>query len=654
MERFPIDVTMVPVGPVRGTIRPPGSKSITNRAFLVAALADGESRLDGWLDADDTQAMRIALSALGVALEPDGSTMVVQGRSGRLSAPDEAVDVRSSGTTARFITAAAVLADGPVHVDGSAQLRRRPIEPLVAALRSAGVDVDYLVATGALPICVHPAPLPGGRLAIDASVSSQFASGLMLVSPFAEADTEIDFVDGVAVSRSYLETTAEVMRAFGAAVSVNGSVSVGSAHQYVGRSYDIEADASAATYPFVAGAITRGAVTVIGIPSTSTQADLGVLEVLSAMGCSIERGPTSITVTAPPDGKLRAVDADLSLAPDGALGIAVACLFADGTSTLRGLSTLRFKETDRLAALANELSKLGANVEGGDDTLVIVPGPLRGARIATYDDHRMAMAFSLAGLVIPDVVIDDPGCVSKTWPGYWTDLEELRPGSVVAGPTATIVAIDGPGGVGKTTVSRTLAEKLGLGHLDTGAFYRGATAAVLRSGVPISDPVAVVDTVHRARLTYRDGMLLLDGVDVSDEIRGSAVTSAVSAVAAIPEVRDRMVQLQRRWVAHQPRGAVVEGRDIGTVVFPDADLKIFLTARPDVRARRRAGEVADADVGSIQQDLERRDRADSSREVSPLRAADDAVVIDTSDLPMEGVVEVALSHVAHLGDQLIN
>ncbi|MBT8208010.1 MAG: 3-phosphoshikimate 1-carboxyvinyltransferase, partial [Acidimicrobiia bacterium] len=397
MERFPIDVTMVPVGPVRGTIRPPGSKSITNRAFLVAALADGESRLEGWLDADDTQAMRTALSALGAELAPEGSTMVVRGRSGRLSAPEEAVDVRSSGTTARFITAAAALADGPVRVDGSAQLRRRPIEPLVVALRSAGVGVDYLVATGALPICVHPAPLPGGHLAIDASVSSQFASGLMLVSPFAERDTEIDFVDGVAVSRTYLETTAEVMRAFGASVSVDESVSVGSGRQYVGRHYEIEADASAATYPLVAGAITGGVVTVIGIPAASTQADLGVLDVLSAMGCTVDRRPTSITLSAPSDGKLQPVDVDLSLAPDGALSIAVACLFASGPSTLRGLSTLRFKETDRLTALATELGKLGADTTVTDDTIVVVPGAPSGARITTYDDHRMAMAFSLAG-----------------------------------------------------------------------------------------------------------------------------------------------------------------------------------------------------------------------------------------------------------------
>lgn len=646
MDRFPIDVTMVPVGPVNGTIRPPGSKSITNRAFLVAALASGTSQLNGWLDADDTQAMRDALTGLGVTMTPNGATMVVEGRSGRLAAPQESVDVRSSGTTARFITAAAALADGPVRVDGSAQLRRRPIEPLVASLQSAGVEVDYLVATGALPICVHPASLGGGRVLVDASVSSQFASGLMLVSPYAHADTEIDFVDGVAVSRSYLETTAEVMRAFGARVVVGDSVSVSAGSPYKARSYDIEADASAAIYPLVAGAITGGEVTVEGIPAASTQSDLGVLEVLEAMGCRVVRSKTHIMLCAPIDGELHGVDADLSQAPDGALALAVACAFATGPSTLRGLSTLRYKETDRLTALATELSKIGAEVVVGDDSLRVVPGAHRGARIETYDDHRMAMAFSLAGLVIPGVVIDNPGCVAKTWPGYWTSLEELGAGSVVAGPTATIVAIDGPGGVGKTTVSRTLADRLGLGHLDTGAFYRGATAAVLRSGVSISDPVAVVDTVHKAQLSYTNGQLLLDGIDISEEIRSTAVTSAVSAVAAIPEVRDRMVQLQRRWVAHQPRGAVVEGRDIGTVVFPDADLKIFLTARPEIRARRRAGEVEDADVGSIQQDLERRDRADSSREVSPLRAADDAVIIDTSDLPIETVVDNALEHVA--------
>ena len=411
-------------GPLDGRLRVPGSRSIANRALVCAALASGRSRLDGVDESDDTAAMREGLRALGVAVETGDGSWSVEGCGGRLPARGATVDARASGTTARFLTAAATLAAGPTLVDGSARMRERPIEDLAAALRALGAPVEVLGRGGCPPLRVAGGGLPGGRARIDARRSSQYVSGILLAAPCAAHDVELEFVEGAAVSRAFLELTAEVMRAFGAELVLEAGGAKVRTRPYAARDYGVEPDAQSAVYPLAAAAIAGGRVLVAGIPPESRQTDLRVLEVLERMGCRVSRTREGIELRGPAEG-LRAIDVDMNEIPDAVLALAVVALFADGASTLRNIAHLRIKESDRLAALESELRKLGARAHAGPDSLRIEPGPLRGARIATYDDHRMAMAFALAGLRIPGVEIEDPECVAKTWPGYFEALDSL-------------------------------------------------------------------------------------------------------------------------------------------------------------------------------------------------------------------------------------
>jgi 3-phosphoshikimate 1-carboxyvinyltransferase len=404
----------------------PGSKSITNRAALVAALARGESELAGCLDSDDTEAMREALGALGVVITVRGDIWTVRGANGVLRAPRAPLDARASGTTARFLTAAATLADGPVEIDGAPRMRERPIQDLVDCLRALGAGVDVLGAKGCPPLRVHPG-LRGGRAPIDARRSSQFVSAVLMAAPYAREDVTLDPVEGVMVSTPYVDLTLAVMRAFGADArwSPHGSLHVTAGRHYEAARYTVECDASAAAYPFCAAAIAGGRVRVAGVPEGSLQADFRLLDVLERMGCAVTREPGAVTVARAPEASLAGVDVDMNEMPDAVLALAVVALFADGPTRIENVANLRIKETDRLAALERELAKLGARAEAGPDWLAIEPGPLRGAAIDTYDDHRMAMSFALAGLRVPGVVIRDPGCVAKTWPDFFAMLDAL-------------------------------------------------------------------------------------------------------------------------------------------------------------------------------------------------------------------------------------
>jgi 3-phosphoshikimate 1-carboxyvinyltransferase len=426
MPRLPDPIAILPRGPLDARVRVPGSKSITNRALLVAALAEGPSQLRGALASDDTEAMARSLRRLGVGVETSGTTWTVRGSGARLRRPDGPLDVGNSGTTARFLTAAACLAEGPVEIDGDARMRERPIGDLIEALRALGARCEALGPGACPPVRVEGGPLAGGRAVIDASRSSQYVSGVLLAAPYAKADVVLELAGGRLISRPYVELTLQVMRAFGASAgwTPEGHLRVASGAGYRGRAFDIEPDASAAAYPFCAAAIAGGRVRVDGLPQDSIQADLGLLPILASMGCRIRRGPDFAEVTGP-EGSLRPVDVDLNDLPDAALALAVVALFADGTSRIRNVGSLRIKETDRLAALEAELTRLGARATAGPEDLTIEPGALHGAVIRTYRDHRMAMAFALAGLRVPGVLIQDPSCVAKTWPDYFSMLDGL-------------------------------------------------------------------------------------------------------------------------------------------------------------------------------------------------------------------------------------
>jgi 3-phosphoshikimate 1-carboxyvinyltransferase len=417
---------ITPRGPLDAQVRVPGSKSITNRALLIAALATGTSRLRGGLRSDDTDAMRGALARLGCRVEAEGSVWQVSGRAGRFRAPDGPLDVMNSGTTARFLTAAAALAEGPVVVDGNERMRERPIQALVDALLRLGAGCETLGADGCPPVRIEGGGLPGGSTEIDArKSSSQFVSALLLVAPYADRDVEITLTGGSVISRPYVDLTLQGMADFGAEAGWHseGVLRVSAGKTYRARDFSIEADASAAAYPFCAAAIAGGRVRVQGIAPDSLQPDFRLLDLLARMGCRVRRGSDWAEVEGPE--QLRAIDVDMNDLPDAALALAVVTLFADGPSRIRNVPNLRIKETDRLAALEAELRRLGAVAEAGDDELRVAPAPLHGARVRTYDDHRMAMAFALAGLRVPGATIQDPGCVAKTWPDYFSMLGQL-------------------------------------------------------------------------------------------------------------------------------------------------------------------------------------------------------------------------------------
>lgn len=409
-------------GPIDAIVRPPGSKSATNRALIIASLArGGVTRLWGALEADDTAVMRSCLRSLGVMIDDIDDPWLVLGTEGRLAVPSDVLDVGASGTTARFITAISALVPGQVKIDGTDRMRQRPIGDLTGALRQLGAEVE--TEGGTPPVRIRGGRLSGRSVRIDGSRSSQFVSALLMIAPMLDSPLEVH-IEKRLVSRRYVTGTIEMMTAFGAAVVETETGFTVAPTGYTKTHIEIEADASAAAYPLVAAAITGGRVTVDGIPETSTQPDLLLLTVLERMGCTVSRRETRISLEGPSDG-LRAVDVDMSDAPDAALALAVACLFADAPSRIAGLATLRVKETDRLEALRTEITRVGGGARIEGDDLVVTPGQLSGASVETYDDHRMAMSFALIGLNVDGIEILEPGCVTKTWPEYFEMLEAI-------------------------------------------------------------------------------------------------------------------------------------------------------------------------------------------------------------------------------------
>ncbi|MGE0606609.1 MAG: 3-phosphoshikimate 1-carboxyvinyltransferase [Pirellulales bacterium] len=426
---MPDEYAITPCGPLRAEIRPPGSKSLTNRALVCAALAEGPSRLSGVLDSDDTRLMAAALDKLGIRLQAnfDQSTIDIVGCGGNIPARQADLFIGNSGTSVRFLAAMIALGHGQYRLDGTPRMRQRPIEDLLAGLRQWGADASSEAGTGCPPILIKAQGLAGGPATVRGDVSSQFLSGLLLASPYAGRPVELR-VAGTLVSRPYVEMTLEVMRAFGAAVEEQaGGFSISNARAYRGRAYAIEPDASAASYFFAAAAIAGGETTVSGLSRNSLQGDVRFVDVLEQMGCRVRWQSDQITVASdgPAGVPLHGVDVDMNGISDTVQTLAAVALYAQGPTRIRGVGHIRHKETDRIGALAMELRKLGAAVEEFEDGLLIMPGEPRGAHIDTYDDHRMAMSLALVGLRTPGVVIRDPGCTAKTYPAFFDDLERV-------------------------------------------------------------------------------------------------------------------------------------------------------------------------------------------------------------------------------------
>lgn len=412
------------MGPIRGSVRPPGSKSLTNRALLIAALGEGESELVGVLDSRDTQVMIESLKRLGLEISQDvaSQTVRVRGCGGVIPASTADLYLENSGTSIRFLAAACALGHGRYRLDGNERMRQRPIADLLAALNQLGAHARCEQETSCPPVVIEAQGLAGGTAVVETSLSSQFLSALLMAAPGAKSNVVIR-LSGTPVSEPYIDMTLGVMARFGVVVDTShpGCFRI-SPERYKGGRYQIEPDASAASYFFAAAAITGGEVTVNGLAQFALQGDVHFVEVLEQMGCGVHWGRDSITLHG---GPLKGIDVDMNAISDTAQTLAAVAVFADGPTRIRNVAHMRVKETDRVAAVVTELRRLGIAVDEAPDGFTVYPGVPQPAEIHTYDDHRMAMSFALIGLKAPGIRIQNPECTAKTYPKFFSDLESL-------------------------------------------------------------------------------------------------------------------------------------------------------------------------------------------------------------------------------------
>lgn len=643
MSVYPAHIDIGPLDHAAGSVRLPGSKSISNRILLLAALAEGSTRIHDLLASDDVERMLEALDQLGVRINRVAQGVVeVAGCAGAFPVHQADLFLGNAGTAFRPLTAALALAGGHYKLSGVPRMHERPIGDLVDTLRTLGADIRYLGNERYPPLEMRPATLGANTVVqVRGDVSSQFLTALLMALPLARRRITIEVI-GELISKPYVEITLNLLERFGVTVERDGwsSFTIPAQSELVSPGdVFVEGDASGASYFLAAGAIAGGPVRVDGVGRASIQGDVGFANALADMGARIEMGDNWISAAAPPGGRLRAFDLDLNAIPDAAMTLAVLALFADGSSRLRNIASWRVKETDRIAAMATELRKLGAQVEEGADFLVVTPPPgshlENGAVIDTYDDHRIAMCFSLVALGAVVVRINEPKCVAKTFPDFFERLAEVTWNS-----TAPVVAIDGPSASGKGAVAQRVAQRLGFHYLDSGSLYRLVALAALREKVDLKDARALGAIASELPVHFTHDRILLDGLDVTEAIRAEEVSAAASEVAALPSVRQGLMRRQRAF--RRSPGLVAEGRDMASVVFPDATLKVFLTASAEERARRRYKQLIEkgfnANLGTLLQDIRHRDARDSERSVAPLQKSADAQIIDTTGLSIQEVV----------------
>src|SRR5215212_9825188 len=422
---FPEELEVTPLErPPDATIRVPGSKSVTNRALIIAALAEGHSRILNPLFSDDSFWLMNALVRLGIDVSADGERgeIYVSGQSGEIYASGIDLFVGNAGTVARFLPPVLALGRGPYTVDGVPRMRERPVADLVDAMRQLGAAVEYVGEVAKFPLTIKGGGIPGGEARVSASKSSQFISGLLMASPYAEAPVTLH-PEG-RKEWPYVGITVALMRAFGVdVVEANGCFTVAPA-MYSSRQYEVEPDASAASYFMAAAAVTGGRVSIPGLGSSSPQGDLRFAGVLGDMGCGVEIAPDYIEVQGP--ARLRGVEVDMNAFSDTMMTLSAIAPFAEGPTTIKNVAHTRLQETDRLSAVATELGRLGIETLTTSSSIRIIPTTVRPGVVRTYGDHRIAMAFAVTGLVASGVRIRDPGCVTKTFPDYFGALETLR------------------------------------------------------------------------------------------------------------------------------------------------------------------------------------------------------------------------------------
>ena len=650
-----------PLDGAAGTVRLPGSKSISNRVLLLSGLARGETVVDEVLSSDDTQVMLQALQQLGCSVTPQGRSVRIGGLGGQLRVRQADLFLGNAGTAMRPLTAAlAVLSaqqGGSFVLRGVARMHERPIADLVEALRQLGCGVEALQQEGYPPLRVHgPVASPLNvqtPIRVRGDVSSQFLSALLLAMPLLSDHSDVSVeVVGELISKPYVDITLNLLQRFGVSVVRQGYerfvVPRGSTYQSPGR-IAVEGDASSASYFIAMGSLAAppsDPVRIEGVGRDSIQGDIRFVEAAAAMGANITLHAHHIEVSRGA-WPLQAVQMDCNHIPDAAMTLAVMALFAQGTTRLTNIGSWRVKETDRIAAMACELRKLGASVAEHADAIDITPPQhWQAATLATYDDHRMAMCASLAafngllGARAPVRVLQ-PGCVGKTYPDYFQDFFRLASAPVAHIP---VITVDGPSASGKGTLAAALAQRLGYAQLDSGALYRLTGLAAWRQGVALDDEAACAQVARDLQLRFEGERVWLGEEDVSVELRHEQTGTWASQVAALPGVRRALHQLQLDF--RRLPGLVGDGRDLGTVIFPDAALKVFLTASAAQRALRRHKQLISkgiqARIEDLQADLEARDARDKSRSVAPLVPAEDALLLDNSHLSIEESVDQVL------------
>ncbi|MGA1286977.1 MAG: bifunctional 3-phosphoshikimate 1-carboxyvinyltransferase/cytidylate kinase [Rubrivivax sp.] len=652
-----------------GVVRLPGSKSISNRVLLLAGLSAGTTRIHDLLDSDDTRVMLAALAALGCEVRRREDVVEVTGLGGRLNVRQADLFLGNAGTAMRPLCAAlAVLAatqGGHFELRGVARMHERPIGDLVDALRRLGCTIDDLGTPGYPPLRLHGHA--GGTLALQApirvrgDVSSQFLTALLLALPLVAVDQAVVIeVEGELISRPYVEITLNMLQRFGIAVQRDGHerfvIPAGSTYRTPGDIH-VEGDASSASYFVALGAIAATGdrrIRIEGVGDASVQGDIRFVDAARAMGAQVDSGPNWLEVRRGA-WPLRALTLDCNHIPDAAMTLAVMGLYADGPTRLTHIASWRVKETDRIAAMATELRKLGAEVTEGVDFIEVCPPRVwRAAQVHTYDDHRMAMCLSLAAFnPLADqtgagrpVRIEDPACVAKTFPEYFESLFRL----VEAAPGAVpVITVDGPSASGKGTLASQVAQRLGYHFLDSGAIYRAAGVAAQRAGADLDDGPAVAAAAAAMSLRFDGDRVWLGADDVTEAVRSEAGGMLASRVSALPDVRAALRDLQLGF--RRLPGLVADGRDMGTVIFPDATLKVFLTASVEERAQRRLRQLAArgvaATIDDLRADLRARDERDITRASAPLKPAPEAVHLDNSGLSVDESVEQVLEWWEH-------
>ena len=649
-----------------GCVQLPGSKSISNRVLLLAALSHGTTVLHDLLDSDDTRVMLQALHSLGCTITPGqvtpGQPLHITGLGGALPADAAAtLFLGNAGTAMRPLTAALAVLGGQFEMTGIARMYERPIGDLVDALRQLGCQIDYLGTPGYPPLKIgHPdfAAHLAAPIRVRGDVSSQFLTSLLMALPLLAQEQAITIdVEGELISKPYIHITLELLARFGIRVENHGwqrfVIPAGSRYQSPGAIH-VEADASSASYFIALGAIATGdngqkSIKIEGVGLDSIQGDIRFAEAAQAMGAVVTGGPNWLQVQRGA-WPLKAIDLDCNHIPDAAMTLAAMALYANGTTTLRNIASWRVKETDRIAAMATELRKLGAVVEEGADFLRVTPpacaADWRAASIHTYDDHRIAMCFSLAAFNpagLP-VRIEEPQCVAKTFPDYFEALFSV----VQTAPAhIPVICIDGPSASGKGTVAAAVAQQLGYVFLDSGSLYRITALAATRAGLALdaAHESAIAALAEQLDVRFEGERVLLASEDVSDAIRTEEAGMNASRVSALPAVRTALVALQHSF--QRLPGLVADGRDMGTVIFPDAPLKLFFTASAECRAERRYKQLIakglPAKIADLLADLQARDARDTSRSTAPLKPAPDAIAQDNSALTIEESVNQVLA-----------